>query len=272
MFSGTRSRINAPPLMPPPPPVGVAYEIHHEFKDFKIIDFMEFINTKIGSQTNFINKTRPLQPLIDYINANSNIDKLDLIDKINTIYDKLKLYGGYESNKSKITKCVQYILMQPQQVIDTYIQTLITDCLKAYSTGPSESCIKGMYERIFYSFRDTMATICLDQIQGNNASPLCKPEYLELYGFFSLSNAELNRLLKDWYNENAATDFPDSESKKESFLNYVKTQINEERFKLLKSSIEEYADEVLPNMLGGKKRDKRSVKKRSVKKRSVKKH
>ena len=76
---------------------------------------------------------------------------------------------------------IQYILMQPQEVIDIYIDTFIMDCLRAYSTGRGESCIKGQYERIFMSYRDTMSTVCLDQIQGTGAAPLCKPEYIKIF-------------------------------------------------------------------------------------------
>ena len=164
--------------------------------------------------------------------------------------------------------------MQPQEFIDIYIQTLITDCLRAYSTGRQESCVKGVYERIFYSFRDTIATICLDQMQGTGAAPLCKPEYLQLYEFFyeawpKEGPGGLNEMMQEWYGDGEAVTALSPENRKESFVNFVRGKINDPaRFRQAEKSIRDYARSDLNAMFGGRRRKKRSVKKRSKKKRN----
>lgn len=292
MFSGTEiERAQAPAAARPPPPPqepgGVAYEIHNAFDRFKLNEFIDLIKSKSNfmnrDRPNFMNRDRPLQPLIDNINANpanSEEVKRDLTAKINRIFTTLREYGGYNANIDKITFCIQYVLMQPQEFIDAYIQTFISDCLKAYSSGRQESCIKGMYERIFYSFRDTIATICLDQMQGTGASPLCKPEYITLFEYFYETETwpkegpgGLNEYTQEWYGDVERVSALSPENRIEDFVNFVRSKINNAaRFKQAEASIRKYANEDLQNMslFGGKRRSKRSVKKRSVKKRSVK--
>ncbi len=271
MFRDTPiERAAAPAVRPPPPPPaeepgGVAYEIHNAFDRFKLNEFIGLIESK----SYFINRDRPLQPLIDNINANpanSAAVKRDLTAKINRIFTTLREYGGYETNKDKIIKCIQYVLMQPQEFIDAYIQTFISDCLKAYSTGRQESCVKGMYERIFYSFRDTIATICLDQMQGTGASPLCKPEYITLFEFFyetwpKEGPGGLNEYMQEWYGDGEAVSALSPENRIESFVDFVRRKINNAaRFRQAEASIRKYANEDLNAMFGGKSRSKRSRK------------
>jgi len=265
MFRDTPiERAQAAPAVRPPPqePGGVAFEIHNAFDSFKLNDFMAIIESK----SYFINRDRPLQPLIDNINANpanSAEVKRDLTSKITRIFTTLREYGGYETNKDKIIKCIQYVLIQPQEFIDIYIQTLITDCLRAYSTGRQESCVKGVYERIFYSFRDTIATICLDQMQGTGAAPLCKPEYLQLYEFFYKAWPKegpggLNEMMQEWYGDGEAVSALSPEERKESFVNFVRNKINNAaRFRAAELSIRKYANEDLNAMFGGKRSNSR---------------
>jgi surface protein len=272
-----QTRRAAPAVRPPPPPPaeepgGVAFEIHNAFDRFKLNEFIDLIKSK----SNFMNRDRPLQPLIDNINANpanSAEVKRDLTAKINRIFTTLREYGGYNTNIDKITFCIQYVLMQPQEFIDAYIQTLITDCLKAYSSGRQESCVKGVYERIFYSFRDTIATICLDQMQGTGASPLCKPEYITLFEFFyetwpKEGPGGLNEYMQEWYGDGEAVSALSPENRIESFVDFVRNKINNAaRFRQAEASIRRYANEDLNAMFGGrrKKRVRKTIKKRQSK-------
>ena len=278
-----QTRRAAPAVRPPPPPPaaepgGVAFEIHNAFDSFKLNDFMAIIESK----SYFINRDRPLQPLIDNINANpanSAEVKRDLTAKITRIFTTLREYGGYETNKDKIIKCIQYVLLQPQEFIDIYIQTLITDCLKAYSSGRQESCVKGVYERIFYSFRDTIATICLDQMQGTGPAPLCKPEYITLFEYFyetwpKEGPGGLNEYTQEWYGDGEAVSALSPENRIESFVDFVRRKINNAaRFRQAEASIRRYANEDLQNMglFGGKRRKKRSVKRTKRNKKTIKK-
>ena len=258
-------------VAPQPQPTGVAWEIHNAFDNFKFDRFMEIINRANGTNRNFKNSERPLQPLIDNINANTSLSqeqKTELTQKIDIIYDNITDYSRYDENIDNITACVQYVLMQPQEFIDTYNQTFITDCLKAYTSGDGMSCVKGMYERIYFAFRDTVSTLCLDQIQGIGTAPLCKPEYLEIYECFyeSLSQELLNEYSREWYAEKGdeALGNLSEEARIEDFVNFVRGRMNDEaRFAAAEPSIRKYANTEINILFGGKRR-RRTIKKRSV--------
>jgi hypothetical protein len=196
--------------------------------------------------------------------------------------------------------------MQPPDFIDAYINTFVVDCFKAYTTGSPESCVKGMYERIYLSFRDTVSTLCLDQIQGISASsPLCKPDYIEIYDCFydTIPQELLNEYSKEWYTERGDEELGklSPEARIEDFVGFVRMRMNDAaRFAKAEASIRRYANKEINILFGGKRRQrlrnsrqrlrnscqrlKKTNKKRSVKKnktnkkskkskkRSVKKH
>jgi hypothetical protein len=130
------------------------------------------------------------------------------------------------------------------------------------------SCVKGMYERIYFAFRDTVSTLCLDQIQGIGTAPLCKPEYLEIYECFyeSLSQELLNEYSREWYAEKGdeALGNLSEEARIEDFVNFVRGRMNDEaRFAAAEPSIRKYANTEINILFGGKRR-RRTIKKRSV--------
>jgi hypothetical protein len=317
------------PAAPQGPRAGVAFEVHNAFDDFKAKKwdkFMEIINRTTGTNTNFRNRNAPLQPLIDYVNTSESFNenkasltpedkaemirkKADIIQKINRIFTQIQGYGNYNSNIDNITNCIQYVLMQPPEFIDAYINTFVVDCFKAYNSSTrEESCVKGMYERIYLAFRDTVSTLCLDQIQGISvaAASLCKPEYIEIYDCFyeTIPQELLNDFSKEWYEERGGDEALGSlspEARIEDFVSFVRMRMNDAaRFAKAEASIRRYANKEINVLFGGKRRQrlnisrsKRSVrnsrqrlkktnKKRSViktnkklkksKKRSVKKH
>jgi hypothetical protein len=302
-------------------PAGVAFEVHNEFDVFKASKwdkFMEIINRTTGTNTNFRNRERPLQPLIDYVNTSESFNenkesltpedkakmirkKADIIEKINRIFTQIQGYTKYNSNIDNITDCIQYVLMQPPDFIDAYINTFVVDCFKAYTTGSPESCVKGMYERIYLSFRDTVSTLCLDQIQGISASsPSCKPDYIEIYDCFydTIPQELLNEYSKEWYTERGdeVLEKLAPEARIEDFVGFVRMRMNDAaRFAKAEASIRRYANKEINILFGGKRRSisrkrqakrvKKTVKRRKTnkkrsggkkqkgsKKRSVKKH
>ena len=267
-------------------PAGVAFEVHNEFDAFKASKwdkFMEIINRTTGTNTNVRNRERPLQPLIDYVNSNTSYTpekKADIIEKINRIFTQIQGYSKYNANIDNITNCIQYVLMQPPDFIDAYINTFVVDCFKAYTTGSSESCVKGMYERIYLSFRDTVSTLCLDQIQGvSAASSLCKPDYIEIYDCFydTIPQSLLNDYLKEWYAERGDEELEKltPEARIEDFVGFVRGRMNDAvRFSKAEASIRRYANKEINILFGGirSSRNKRSVRKNSRSKRSVRKN
>ena len=298
---GRQTRGRAPaaaaPMPPPPPPAaapeGIAYEIHNAFDNFKFDKFMEIIRREItanppapGILPLFENVEHPLYPIIAYTFKQTGLtqqEKEDKISKLNLIQRTIESYNGFAANRPKIIDVLKFVMTQPREFIDAYIQTLLTDCLKAYSTGRQESCIKGMYERVFYSVRDTIATMCLDQMQGTGPAPLCKPVYIELFEcFYEVWPKEgpggLNEMMQEWYGDGAAVSALSPENRIENFVNFVRAKIEDSaRFRQAEASIRKYAREDLNAMFGGKRhrRSKRSIKKRSnkksIKKRSTKK-
>ena len=302
------------PAATPGPRAGVAFEVHNAFDDFKAKKwdkFMEIINRTTGTNTNFRNRNAPLQPLIDYVNTSESFNenkpslspedkaemirkKADIIQKINRIFTQIQGYSNYNANIDNITNCIQYVLMQPPEFIDAYINTFVVDCFKAYnSSSREESCVKGMYERVYLAFRDTVSTLCLDQIQGTGPASLCKPDYLEIYDCFyeTIPQELLNDFSKEWYAERGdeALGSLSEEARIEDFVSFVRERMNDAtRFAKAEASIRRYANKEINILFGGKRlssRNKRSVRKtiknrknktvkksKKSKKRSVKKH
>ncbi len=255
---------------------GVAFEIHNAFANIKFDRLMEILRAGIGSARNFKDREFPLMPLVHNIENNNNLipeKKRELTGKIERIFETLSQYQNYRASIPYIVDAIQYILMQPQEVIDAYIDTFITDCLKAYSTGRGESCIKGMYERVFMSFRDTMSTICLDQIQGTGAAPLCKPEYVEIFKCFyeDIPTELLNDFLKEWYGERSdAAESMTPDQRIEDFVSFVRSRLNNTaRFAAAEGSIRRYANKELHVLFGGRRRRGKRVIKTVKRKRNV---
>jgi hypothetical protein len=261
-------------------PAGPAFEVHTAFNEFKANNwdkFMEIINRTTGTNTNFRNRNAPLQPLIDYVNTSESYNenkaslspedkaemirkKADIIQKINRIFTQIQGYSNYNGNIDNITNCIQYVLMQSPDFIDAYINTFVVDCFKAYITGSPESCVKGMYERVYLAFRDTASTLCLDQIQGvSAASSLCKPEYIEIYDCFyeTLPQELLNDFSSEWYKERGGFDVLEKltpEARIEDFVEFVRRRMNDAvRFYKAEASIRRYANKFINTAFGGRR-------------------
>jgi sRNA-binding regulator protein Hfq len=276
-----RAELARPALYPAPRPAGVAFEVHNAFDEFKAKKwnkFMEIINRTTGTNTNFRNMRAPLQPLIDYVNSNTSYTpekKADIIEKINRIFTQIQGYSNYNQNIDNITNCIQYVLMQSPDFIDAYINTFVVDCFKAYTTGDPESCVKGMYERIYLAFRDTVSTLCLDQIQGISAASLCKPDYIEIYDCFyeTIPQSLLNDFSKEWYEERGGDEALGSlspEARIEDFVGFVRMRMNDAaRFAKAEASIRRYANKEI-NVLFGGRRSGRQKRRKTIKKRKNK--
>jgi hypothetical protein len=251
-----------PPL--PQPTEAVAFEIHNAFDSFKFDKFMDIVR----KNSNFKNRNAPLKPLIDNVNANPKLSpekKTELSGKIERIFTTLRQYSNYDRNINNIMDCIQYVLMQPQDFINIYIDTFVTDCLKAYSTGRGDSCVKGMYERVYFAFRDTVSTICLDQIQGTGAAPLCKPEYIEIFNCFyeDMPTEMLNDYAQQWFQERgeAAGNFSE-ENRIEDFVSFVRSKVNNvARFRQAERSVRRYAATNINVLFGGRRRQLKKVRK-----------
>ena len=251
--------------------VGVAFEIHDAFDNFKMAKFMDIIRREITNNPPpenmsiyFQNPRRPLTALFEYI------ENREQITQLMTIQSTIISYPGYDTNRQNVIDVIKFVVTQPEEFITAYIQTLITDCMRAYSTGRTQSCVKGMYERVFFSIRDTVATVCLDQMQGTGPAPLCKPVYIELFECFyetwpKEGPGGLNEMTSEWYGDGERVSALSPENRIEDFVNFVRGKIEDPaRFRQAEASIRKYAREDLQNMglFGGKRRNKRSVKRK----------
>jgi hypothetical protein len=136
-----------------------------------------------------------------------------------------------------------------------------------------------MYERVYLAFRDTVSTLCLDQIQGVKTSSLCKPDYIEIFDCFyeTVPQELLNDFSKEWYAERGDEELAklSEEARIEDFIGFVKGRMNDNaRFSKAEASIRRYANKEINVLFGGKRRssrNKRSVS-RTIKKRSIRKN
>jgi surface protein len=251
--------------------VGVAFEIHDAFDNFKMAKFMDIIRREITNNPPpenmsiyFQSRIRPLTALFEHI------ENREQINQLMTIQSTIISYPGYDTNRQNVIDVIKFVVTQPEEFITAYIQTLITDCMRAYSTGRTQSCVKGMYERVFFSIRDTVATVCLDQMQGTGPAPLCKPVYIELFECFyetwpKEGPGGLNEMTQEWYGDGERVTALSPENRQEDFVNFVRGKIEDPaRFRQAEASIRKYAREDLQNMglFGGKRRNKRSVKRK----------
>jgi len=209
-------------------PQGVAYEIHNAFADFKFDQFMEIINRLNGTRNKYKNNDNPLLPLI--IHSKNNEDLIRVSRRLST-YEKLG------ENKKNITACIQYVLTQPPVFIDNYIQIYIKDCILAYNSGNNTmSCIKGIYERIYYAFRDTIAVVC-------SSPDTCKPEYDELLNCFNVLPS-FNDIFKEWslqYNSEREDHF--NQTKYDTFIGLP----TEDKKEFFKSSFQDFVRNINTN-------------------------
>ena len=130
---------------------GVAFEIHDAFDNFKMAKFMDIIRREITNNPPpenmsiyFQSRIRPLTALFEHI------ENREQINQLMTIQSTIISYPGYDTNRQNVIDVIKFVVTQPEEFITAYIQTLITDCMRAYSTGRTQSCVKGMYERVFF--------------------------------------------------------------------------------------------------------------------------
>lgn len=240
-----------------------AFEIHNAFNDLNIGNFMKIINEKNRSSNQPINTEKPMKPLVDYMTQN-NIAQTK-IAQINELITDLTPFSEFNNNRQNVAAVIQYVLSQPRDFVDMYINNFIQDCLNAYTRGPQlTSCLKGKYERIFTVFRDIIATFCMDEIAGDSSAKnaACKPEYIEIFNCF-YNIPSINELFQEWYTASSnSPKFDEEVNTKEKrmahFRDFIKTKIGENKYNMILKKTDKYIDENASifetMMLGGRKK------------------
>jgi hypothetical protein len=178
-------------VVQPELPASNLFQVHHIFRDFEFDRFMEIIRTELGRREISLSTSGDelLEPLIDYATANLVREKVDVLNGINT---KIKTYS--DKNIRAVQDTIKYILAQPKEFINQYIDNFIIDCLHANSGVHSESCIPGQYERVFLSLHHVFFAKCKD----NKDEKMCPPDYRELLPLFP---PDYDGIFKVWYDK-----------------------------------------------------------------------
>ena len=251
---------------------GRAFEIHDAFHNLnkeQLLSILDIPNTSITNSP-------ILEPLIQYI-SNSNIsNKTELVNILNRIQTAITPTLNSPDNQElllSLKKIVAYVLKQPLDFIELYVDNFTSDCLNAYDPG-QQSCIKGMVERIIFAMRDVISTFCIE----NNNNPLCKPEYRQIFRvFYPDVEIDINKFFQDWFNEYSESGEVQAMRKrdrKKHFKDYVKNLIGESEYNRIQTQINNYIeqnDAIFDTLqLGGKNKTNKKHTRRSKKTRSRK--
>jgi hypothetical protein len=257
-------------------PTGVAFEVHKFFNDFEFDAFMEIIRSELGRRGISLSTSGDelLEPVIKYA-----MDKLpEKVDELNRINTRIKTYSA--KNKRAVQDTIKYILAQPEDFINQYINNFIIDCLKAYNRGHSESCIAGQYERVFLSLHHVFFTKCTDTDEK-----VCPPDYRELLPLFP---PDYDGIFKEWYDK----EDPDKDgfvqmTKEEKKEYFIKKKAEFRKFivktiEMDKPGIDKYLNKIVDgipifegfyfSMYGEGKRKKNKTKKGILRRIHTKKH
>ena len=175
-----------------PPPQGLAFEIHNAFPELNINRFMDIVRRDNNGASNFKDARYPLQPLITYINTDTNTtldatEKTGLTSDLNgEIKRRLNMYlSEHPETRDNVMEMTQFVMLQGPDYKDPYIRFLTYDCMNAYGPGGA-SCTKGVFERVFLINKSVLIPLCSDDTSSSSISlkSSCKEVYRELLGCF----------------------------------------------------------------------------------------
>ena len=220
-------------------PRGLAYEVHNAFSNLDLPKFMTIIRRENNGASNFKDNNNVLEPIVSYINSSETT----LTPEQKTRYTRnirdsirqnvsayIEEHPDLEDNTLEV---IQFVLSQDPKYKDLYIETFENECMGGYSTGNRQSCIKGMFERIYTANKGTIQGLCFDEIQGGiGAANACNPVYLELYDtFVPGADIDINDIFQKWYNQFSYDAIPKGENplrtlsieeRKQHFRNFVR--------------------------------------------------
>lgn len=231
-------------------PIGVAYEVHNEFENFKnrLHGLYEIIKTEKKSVV-------PLKIIeaffIKFIRSNfSEEERTTAIEQLKEVLNKYREseYSQHPDIRKYVSAVYRFVKEQPKEFIDFYIRAFIQDCYFAYpdaEAGQGVSCVQGIIEKFVLILRQTALALCPENKCDNET-------YKQINNFFN------NKIDKEFFNEYAQwfenhffinnqhpTMTP--EQWKNQFIKGLKQHIVEKGFELneeIISDINKYADDV----------------------------
>jgi len=143
-----------------------------------------------------------------------------------------------QSVRESIFYTLSYVLSQPTEFKELYLQTFLQDCIHAYEGSNGMTCANGALERIIFSLVPACAT---DEE---------KEDYKKIIGIITANPQVLIiEYIKDWYKlHKTGTDtaFPDGtteEQKKQDLKRFLLQKLPNENV-LIDQKISEYADNI----------------------------
>jgi len=289
-----------PPRTPPGPPPGyhqqqlpgVAFEIHNAFPELNFRKFMTIVRRDNNGASNFKDPTYPLQPLITYINTDTNTtivdtEKTDITRHLNgEIKTRLNMYlSGRPENRDNVMEMTQFVMSQGPDYKDPYIRFLAFDCMNAYSRNPGDpeergaSCPQGVFERVFLINKSVLVPLCGDDTSSSASSSAssststCKELYRELLGCF-YPDMDLNALFGEWYAINNLEEGSTSplenaseEERKEDFRRFVLHKVPRADPTAINNYIQRNENTFKTLLIGGRrKRRNRKTKRKTLRK------
>lgn len=258
-----------------------AYQIHRASAKINLDKYLQIINVNTGS--NYGNITDYVRskfvPLITRLFSNIPIEedrispKDQAIVELNRILERLNSadYSNEPKNINIIGKTVDFVLKQPDEFIEFYINAFIQDCYNAYQDGQM-SCVAGIVERFYMIIGDAAYAMCPDENCNNQT-------YIELLTLFG-KKIDKNELTQEWAEKYLESDEIKNMSKserKQHYINFMKSKYNDldmldettEKLINIEADNLDYVFESL--QFGGKKRNKQTRKNRNRGKKLTKK-
>ena len=207
MSENLRQRINAefrhlPPLPPPQPTEGIAFEVHNAADGIDISKLTEFMTKYLKPNSE---GGDPVEKMKNYINTKFPEGEREQYGmKFNAVITKLP------RDKPIVDNIFNYVLQQPNDFIEYYLKSYTQDCYHAYQgSSNTMSCVKGIYERTYLTLGDAAFASCS---AGN-----CNTEYNELLVILKNVTLDINELTQKWSNSYLET--PEIQSKFENIGN-----------------------------------------------------
>jgi hypothetical protein len=230
-----------PEAEPAVQPAGLAWEVHNAFSDLDLPKFMTIIRRENNGASNFKDNNNILEPIVSYINGSDTTltpeqktRYINNIRKTRGIIENVNAYiREHPDVKNNTLEVIQFVLSQDPKYKDLYIEIFENECMGGYSTGNRQSCIKGMFERIYMANKGTIEGLCFEELQSASAATTsttasCKPVYLELYSAFTPgSDIDINDIFYKWYNQFSYDAVPEEEN----ILNNLSVEARKQHFR-----------------------------------------
>ena len=155
--------------LPPVPTPGAAFEVHNVFNRINMRRLLELI--RVAEHIDTGNYAQPAfgehvdQKLRGFIVNNVSEDKrANVLNSYNRLSLQIKHFTFTNTSTSRangvvhtisfgtiINSVIAFVETRPSELIATYMETFVNDCVTAYAMGPTISCAHGIIERLVSS-------------------------------------------------------------------------------------------------------------------------